>query len=131
MKQRPARSAQALGSFVHRQDRTAAEVLDRQARKAGLDGQRDAFFYTGGIARKRVFEVGIDRQIGGRAQCRQVVNHLLSRQPAVGVMLEFGQHGRVDEVSIDRVCDQQGFGQPVHRQGPEGIGRRQLARRET
>ena len=53
------------------------------------------------------------------------------RHPAIGIALELRQHRRVDQIAIDRIGDEQARRQFIHRQRPERVDRRQLARREA
>jgi len=70
--------------FVQRLIGAAGGVLDGQAGNAGADGagdiERDAF----GIVGEAGLEVGVDRQVGGRGQHGQVVDHVVCRDAVVG-----------------------------------------------
>ena len=56
---------------------------------------------------------------------------ILKGQSAVIIDLEFRQHGRVQQVAIDRIVDQQALWLIVHGQRPERVDGRQLAFRKA
>ena len=55
----------------------------------------------------------------------------VERQPAIRILLQVGQHRRVDQVAVERIGVEQARRQLVERDRPEGVDRRQPPRREA